>query len=654
MMTYEGMFSIGFSSITTSGILAAFALALGANNMQIGILAAIPFIVQPLQIPAILLVEKLRRRKAIATITWLIAQLIWFPIALIPLYLAVPGGAAVSMLLILMTVRGIISAVTNCGWNSWIRDLVPQPILGRFFSRRLALSTAVAAVFGLAAAFFVEFWNGRASADEAVLGYTYALLFGALVLGLASPYFMSRMPEPLMQKTMGEQPSIFKMIVMPFRDPNFRRLMAFLFSWSFALNMAVPFFAIYMLARLGLPLPTVIGLSVLSQLFNILFLRVWGPLADKFSSKAVLSISASLYLLVILGWTFTTMPERYFLTMPLLVVLHIFAGIAAAGVSLTTGTIGFKLAPQSQSASFMAGVSLAASLGAGLGPLAGGFLGHFFSTRELSLDITWVGPEQILNVGFFNVTGLDFLFVFTFIIGLITLNLLASLREEGEQAKETILHELRSQTHAAMQTVIPNLGPNIPDVLPLSFINRVPGIDIVIGVTAYQLADTAKTVTKAALRGRDATVKVGRALHNRLTKLWKSGVLPPEHDTEIARHAARGAILATEGADQQIESVTKPAISGITSALEKTDVSPYDALRGAAYGVVEGAFESGADIHKTLSEVVNGAKETAQNLRLDEEEATRQVVLGAIEAAHEIDASTEEKVIAELKSIRTE
>jgi len=68
-MTWEGAVSNGFSSITTSGILAAFALALGATNLQIGILAAIPFLMQPLQIPAIFLVDKLKKRKAIAVVT---------------------------------------------------------------------------------------------------------------------------------------------------------------------------------------------------------------------------------------------------------------------------------------------------------------------------------------------------------------------------------------------------------------------------------------------------------------------------------------------------------------------------------------------------------------------------------------------------------
>ena len=40
-LTLERAVSMGFNSITTSGIVAAFALALGANNLQIGVLAAI-------------------------------------------------------------------------------------------------------------------------------------------------------------------------------------------------------------------------------------------------------------------------------------------------------------------------------------------------------------------------------------------------------------------------------------------------------------------------------------------------------------------------------------------------------------------------------------------------------------------------------------
>ncbi|NQU97815.1 MAG: hypothetical protein HQ548_09255 [Chloroflexi bacterium] len=68
---------MGFSSITGSGFLAAFALMLGADNLQIGLLAALPFLAMPLQVATVDLVERLRRRKATAVVAMLSAQAVW-------------------------------------------------------------------------------------------------------------------------------------------------------------------------------------------------------------------------------------------------------------------------------------------------------------------------------------------------------------------------------------------------------------------------------------------------------------------------------------------------------------------------------------------------------------------------------------------------
>jgi hypothetical protein len=158
-LTWEGIASTGFSSITTSGFLVAFALALGADNFHIGLLASIPFITDLLQIPAVWLVEKFRRRKIIVLVRWLLSQLLWLPIALIPLIMNIPNSGAISMLLGLMAARGMLNALTNCAWSSWLRDLVPQKILGRYFAKRLSLTTAVAVALGLGAAFFLDHWG---------------------------------------------------------------------------------------------------------------------------------------------------------------------------------------------------------------------------------------------------------------------------------------------------------------------------------------------------------------------------------------------------------------------------------------------------------------------------------------------------------------
>ena len=56
-MDWSGMSAGAMRSLGTGGLMAAYALALGANNLEVGIIAALPFITQVMRLPAVLLVE---------------------------------------------------------------------------------------------------------------------------------------------------------------------------------------------------------------------------------------------------------------------------------------------------------------------------------------------------------------------------------------------------------------------------------------------------------------------------------------------------------------------------------------------------------------------------------------------------------------------
>jgi MFS family permease len=636
-LTLEGAFAMGFFSITTSGFLAAFALALGADNFQIGILAALPFIMQILQLPAIWLVEKVRRRKAITVLAWYPAQLLWFAIALIPLFTSVPGRGAISALLLIIGFRGMLSAITATAWNGWLRDLVPQTILGRFFSRRLALATVMGIGFSLGAAAFVDYWTAHSSPENSIWGYTYVLLFGALFLGLASPLMMSLMPEPLMQPVPGRQPSIWQRLASPVRDHNFRQLLRFLLSWSFASNLAIPFFAVYMLKTLGLPLSWVIGLSILSQLFNILFLRVWGHYVDRFGSKAVLSLCASLYLLVILGWVFTTLPERYVLTIPLLIFLHIFAGISNAGVSLTLGTIGLKLSPQGVATPYLAGASLATNIGAGLGPLVGGFMADFFAVRQLNFTLSWSSPSGAVSYPAVSIIGFDFIFVIAFFLGLLTLGMLATIREEGEASREVVLASLFFPTRQLSRPVSSVPGDHILSNFPFGYLKRIPipGLDAVLGVTAYQIAEMARVATLAAVGGRRLTVRLTRALESGLAEVWKSKEMPAA-GVEVARQAARGAMHVVDSNPPPIDNLVGAVTAGVVAASTQAGVDPLACILGACEGVIQGALETGVDLGEATRRTLEAAREVAAATGVPELAALTQAAEGVLRAAEGI------------------
>ena len=387
-MRWVGVANGAMLSLGSGGFMAAYALALGANNLQVGILAALPFITQIVQIPTILAVERFRKRKAIGIPALLVAHLLWIPIGAVPFVLETPGAGAVAFVIGLMAVRGLFMPVWTTVVTSWTRDIVPRSILGSYFGKRLTITTIAVVIVVLSGSFFVGWWQGAVSPENTIFAYSFLLIGGALTLGLMAPGAALRVQELLMPSAVESRHSAIDILLEPLRDRNFAHLIRFLFCWSLASNLAIPFFAVYMLSVLGLSLPTVIGFTVLSQVSNILFLRVWGPMADRMGSKTVLSLSSSLYLLVILGWVLTIHPERSILNMPLLAVLHIFVGVAAAGVTLTINTLAFKVAPEGKATAFLGLASIAMNMGAGVGAIFGGLMADFFVDRSLRFDLS--------------------------------------------------------------------------------------------------------------------------------------------------------------------------------------------------------------------------------------------------------------------------
>ncbi len=442
----SGIAAESMVTLTGGAFLVAFALKLGASNIVIGLLAAIAPLAQLLQIPSILLVQKLRNRRAITVTAAGLSRLPWLFIALIPFLF--PLEKALPLLLGAMIVNAAFGAVSNASWNSWMRDLVPQERLGSFFSKRMRLAIGSAIMLSLSAAVFIDLWKKHFSGYE-LQGYSI-LFFGGFAAGVVGVFFLSRIPEPRMVPM---EAGVFRSLLEPFRDANFRNLIRFSGPWSFAVNLAAPFFTVYMLRRLNFGLSSIVGLTVLSQVMNFSFLRIWGRLSDRFSNKSVLTVSGPLFMLCILAWTFTTMPGRHPLTVPLLICIHVFMGIAMAGVTLTSGNIGLKLAPRGQATAYLAAHNLINSLAAGSGPILGGRFADFFAKRELSWTLTWKSPDGQFSLPTFDLRHWDFFFVFAFVVGLYSIHRLAAVREVGEAKENMVVQELLSETRRGMRNL---------------------------------------------------------------------------------------------------------------------------------------------------------------------------------------------------------
>jgi MFS family permease len=269
--------------------------------------------------------------------------------------------------------------------------------------------------------------------------------------------------------------SPFELILRPLRDVNFRNLIRFLGPWNFAVNLAAPFFVVYMFKRLGLGMSSIMGLTVLSQLMNFAFLRIWGKLSDRFSNKSVLAVSGPLFMLCILAWTFTTLPGWYTLTVPLLLGIHVLTGISTAGVTLASGNIGLKLAPRGEATSYLVASNIVNSLAAGFAPILGGRLADFFAKRELMWTVIWRGPGGEFTQPTLDLRQWDFVFFIAVAIGLYSLHRLALVKEVGEVKERIVIRELIAESWMRLRNLSTASGLRQMVQIPLLLFKQLAG-----------------------------------------------------------------------------------------------------------------------------------------------------------------------------------
>lgn len=433
-VTLDGLATKATMSLTTGAFLVAVALEFGASNFVIGLLAAIPMLTKLIQIPAVYLVEAFKNRRAISVYFIFLSRVPLLLATLIPFIF--PYDWRILVLVGALLAKGAFGAVSQCAWSSWMRDFVPKKMRGTFYAKRMSLAAVLGMVISLAAGYYLDWFE---VGFPQYMVYSYSLLFFlAFVAGMANVWFVATIPEPRMVSNGG---GVFRMMLEPFKNRNFRNLMKFLVVWNFAINLAAPFFTVYMLKSIDLSMSVVVALTVLSQLANIATLRIWGRFMDRFTNKSVLKVCGPLFIISIFFWIFALNPDRHALTLPLLVVLHIAMGIATAGTVLGTSNIAIRLAPRTTAAAYLATSSVATSLAAGIAPILGGQFADFFAERKLTLLLKWTSPETDVAFHALKLTHWDFFFVLAFVVGLISIWLLGKVEEAGEVESRVVLHE---------------------------------------------------------------------------------------------------------------------------------------------------------------------------------------------------------------------
>lgn len=434
-MVVDGLASETMTTLTTGTFLIAFALLSGATNFQIGLLAALPTATNILQLASIWLCRKLKNRKIICVILSLLARI---PLVILGLMAVFTEQISFSLILIFLFFYNSFASMAGPAWNAWIKDMVPEKSLGAFFSNRTRYMQILNALLGISIALMLDYVKEHYGTME---GNVYGYMFiTAGVAGIIGAMVLIKAPEP---EAIFNKGNIFELLGKPLADSNFRRLLSFNSLWVFAVNIATPFFTVFMMKSLGLSLSYIMALTLISQLFSILTINLWGRYSDKYSNKNIIAIGGPLYILCLIAWCFVGIYSSLYMNLILLTCIYACMGISTAGINLSLTNISLKLSPADQAVVYLSTKNIVTSLFSALAPLIGGTLVDFFSTRSLEVKAQWTGPHSEKTLYLISLHQWNFLFLIGAFLAFVALELLIGVKERGEVQKSEVIRVMR-------------------------------------------------------------------------------------------------------------------------------------------------------------------------------------------------------------------
>lgn len=427
----EGLAAEAMATFTGGTFLVAMAVLLKASNFQIGLLAALPALTNVFQLLSIWLVQKYRNRRAISVVCSFCARVPLFIIGFLPFLFS--AGASISVLLFFLFFHYFFASVSGASWNSWIKDVVPEKILGSYFSRKARITQILNVSLSLAVAMFIDYIKVYNPAYE-LTAYAGMFVIGG-VFGMLGVYFLTRAPEP--KTTLGNQ-KLFDLLSKPLKDVNFRNLLTFHSCYAFATSLALPFFVVYMMKTVGLSFAWIIFLGLVAKFGSIFSLSFWGRFSDKYSNKTIIRICAPTFITCIVSWTFAAMTSNHIVSLILLFFVHLVSGISAAGIDLAINNMAMKLAPGNEAISYISARNIVVAVFAAAGPISGGLMADFFAAHHLNWNIEWQGPAGVSTFHLLELKNWNFFFVISAVLALLSMRLLKRIKERGEAHKKMV------------------------------------------------------------------------------------------------------------------------------------------------------------------------------------------------------------------------
>lgn len=362
---YDGLLS-SISDSLSLNFVPLFALKLGATTGEIGILnATAGFVGTMMLLPGARLGEWWPNRKSFVVLTFSLARLMLLLLALIPL--GVPASAAVSLIIVFNLLRVVFGNLGLPAWTSLSAAIVPENIRGRYFASRNGIITIASIIFAPLAGYLIV--------QGGMFGYE--LTFGlAFIAGIAAVLFYRRIEEPRAAEPPVVRGKRFPLLHRVLQRPYFVRLCIYSIFWNFALNLAVPFFNIYLVEETTGNEASVGYLAAIGSVIGLISQQYWGRVNDRLGARKTLLITGAVIPFITFGWLFVRSPWD-------VVPINLASGIVWPGFNLATFTLVLEATPEERRPRYVALLNTLMGIGSAVGATAGGWMIELYGYHSI-------------------------------------------------------------------------------------------------------------------------------------------------------------------------------------------------------------------------------------------------------------------------------
>jgi MFS family permease len=363
----DGFFA-SFSDNLVLGFFELLLLSYGVSNGVIGLNASIANLCGAASIiPGALAISRARSRKRLVVLTGGgIGRLGLLAISAAPL-LAGESGLAVASLVGLNALRTAMGNFSNPAWTSMVADLVPQGSRARYFGKRNVAIIAASIVASPLAGGIVKSLSGITGFPH--LGFQ-AIFLLSFAVGMLSTASFASIPDAAVSEASAPRPAGFPLREL-LADRRFAGFCLSAFVWNVALQVAAPFFNVYLASRLGASAWTIGALTAVSSVFTLLGQLVFGRVTDRRGDVFVLVLAGLAIPILPLAWMIVSSPFH-------VVFINIASGLLWAGYNLANFNILLKITPDERRPEATAVYQTLVTGSAVLGPLAGGAIADAF------------------------------------------------------------------------------------------------------------------------------------------------------------------------------------------------------------------------------------------------------------------------------------